>query len=137
MANEQDHRSGWELIDDAECRRAAAIVERVGRRWNSGILLALARGATRFTEITARVDGLSDRMLAARLKELEQLGLVDRLVEPTTPVSVRYRLSARGEDLLASLQALVGYGQRWEKKPSGAGDLEWWEREHGARDRST
>jgi DNA-binding HxlR family transcriptional regulator len=107
------------MIDDDECRRAAAIVERVGRRWNSGILLALARGATRFTEIIARVDGLSDRLLALRLKELEQMGLVDRIVEPTMPVSVRYRLTARGQDLLAALQPLAAYGQRWEQAPAG------------------
>jgi DNA-binding HxlR family transcriptional regulator len=117
VTTEQGRLSGWELIDDDECRRAAAIVERVGRRWNSGILLALARGASRFTEIVAQVDGLSDRMLAARLKELEQIGLIDRTVEPTTPVSVRYRLTARGQDLLASLQPLVAYGQRWETGP--------------------
>jgi DNA-binding HxlR family transcriptional regulator len=107
----------WEVIDDDECRRAAAIVEQVGRRWNGSILLALARGATRFTEILTRIDGLSDRMLAARLKELEQVGLIDRIVEPTTPVSVRYRLTVRGQDLLTSIQPLVSYGQRWEKRP--------------------
>ena|ERR1700677_3977573 len=95
-----------------------AIVERVGRRWTSGILLALGRGATRFTEILARVDGLSDRLLAARLRELEQLGLVDRIVEPTTPVSVRYRLTVRGRDLLTALQPIVAYGQRWESAPA-------------------
>ena len=73
----------------------------------------------RDVEIVARVDVLSDRMLAARLKELEQIGLIDRIVEPTTPVSVRYRLTARGQDLLASLQPLVAYGQRWEsRRPS-------------------
>jgi DNA-binding HxlR family transcriptional regulator len=115
----EQHHPGWNLIDDEECRRTAAIVERVGRRWNSGILLAVARGASRFTEIVARVDGLSDRMLAARLKELEQIGLIDRIVEPTTPVSVRYRLTARGQDLLAALQPLVAYGQRWETARGG------------------
>jgi DNA-binding HxlR family transcriptional regulator len=117
VTSERNQIGDWELIDDEECRRTVGIVERVGRRWNSGILLAVARGASRFTEIVARVDGLSDRMLAARLKELEQLGLIDRIVEPTTPVSVRYRLTVRGQDLLASLQPLVAYGQRWEKAP--------------------
>jgi DNA-binding HxlR family transcriptional regulator len=114
----EQHPPGWDLIDDEECHRTAAIVERVGRRWNSGILLAIARGASRFTEIVARVDGLSDRMLAARLKELERIGLIDRIVEPTMPVSVRYRLTARGRDLLAALQPLVAYGQRWETAPN-------------------
>ena len=118
MTNE---RETWELIDDDECRRATAIVERVGRRWNSAILLALARGATRFSEVIARVDGLSDRMLAARLKELEQMGLIDRIVEPTTPVSVRYRLTERGGELLAAIQPLVRYGLRWESpRPAGS-----------------
>jgi DNA-binding HxlR family transcriptional regulator len=118
IAHERPGEPGdWELIDDEECRRTADIVERVGRRWNGGILLALARGASRFTEIVARVEGLSDRMLAARLKELEQIGLVDRVVEPTTPVSVRYYLTARGRDLVAALQPLAAYGQRWETTP--------------------
>jgi DNA-binding HxlR family transcriptional regulator len=117
VTSRRSQAGGWELIDDEECRRTAGIVERVGRRWNSSILLAVARGASRFTEIVARVDGLSDRMAAARLKELEQLGLIDRIVEPTTPVSVRYRLTVRGQDLLASLQPLVAYGQRWERAP--------------------
>lgn len=116
MTRERFAHLGWEVIDDEECRRATDIVEFVGRRWISGILLALARGATRFGEIQAMVHGLSARMLAARLRELGQVGLVDRVVEPTTPVSVRYRLTPRGQDLLASLQALVSYGQRWESE---------------------
>jgi DNA-binding HxlR family transcriptional regulator len=122
VVSERRRSSSWELIDDDQCRRAAAIVEQVGRRWNGSILLALARGATRFTEILARIDGLSDRMLAARLKELEQVGLVDRIVEPTTPVSIRYRLTVRGQDLLASIQPLVAYGLRWEEAPKSGAD---------------
>ena len=42
------------------------------------------------------------------------VNLVDRVVEPTVPVSVRYRLSSRGRDLLASLQPLQEYTSRWE-----------------------
>ncbi len=114
MTIERQTATGWETIDDEMCRRATSVVEAVGRRWSSAILLAIARGASRFSEITASVDGLSDRMLAVRLRELEHLGLTDRLVEPTTPVTVRYQLTARGRDLLASLQPLVDYGQRWE-----------------------
>ncbi len=56
-------------------------------------------------------------MLALRLRELEHAGLVDRIVEPTTPVTIRYRLTVRGRDLLAALQPLARYGQRWESAP--------------------
>jgi DNA-binding HxlR family transcriptional regulator len=115
---EQQAPTGWELIDDDLCRLATGVVELVGRRWSSAILLALARGAERFGEVLGMVAGLSDRMLALRLRELEHAGLVDRIVEPTTPVTIRYRLTARGRDLLASLQPLARYGQRWESAPN-------------------
>ena len=114
MTIAQQAPTGWELIDDEQCRRATGVVELVGRRWSSAILLALARGAERFGEVLGLVVGLSDRMLAVRLRELEHAGLVDRIVEPTTPVSIRYRLTVRGRDLMASLQPLVRYGLRWE-----------------------
>jgi DNA-binding HxlR family transcriptional regulator len=101
-------------IDDEECRRVAGVMDVVGRRWASGILLALGRGAGRFSEILELVDGLSRRMLAVRLRELESSGLVDREVIATTPVSVRYQLTARGVDLLRSLRPMALYAQRWE-----------------------
>ncbi|GAA3287498.1 winged helix-turn-helix transcriptional regulator [Arthrobacter citreus] len=106
-------------IDDEECRRLAGVMEVVGRRWASGILLALGMGAERFTEIEHRVLGLSGRMLAVRLRDLEAAGLVERLVEPTIPVSIRYRLSERGLDLLRSLQPLARYAGRWESDDAG------------------
>jgi DNA-binding HxlR family transcriptional regulator len=104
-------------IDDSLCRGFLGSVELVGKRWSSGILLALARGAERFSEIIASIPGLSDRVLAERLRELESVGLLRREVIATMPVQVRYRLTDRGADLLDSLQPLVGWSQRWEKQP--------------------
>ena len=109
--------SAWPLIDDEECRRATATIELIGRRWSSAILLAIGRGAARFREIRGMVDGLSDRMLSVRLRELEQIGLVARTVEPTTPVTVRYGLTPRGAELLTATQPLARYAQRWEPRP--------------------
>lgn len=77
-------------------------------------MLAIARGASRFSEIIAVVDGLSDRLLAQRIKELEAAGLVTRTVISSTPVQIRYTLTERGTDLIASLQPLVAWTQRWE-----------------------
>ena len=61
-------RAEWKQIDDEQCRLFHASVELIGRRWSSAILLALSRGAYRFSEIHASVPGLSDRMLAQRLR---------------------------------------------------------------------
>lgn len=91
------------------------MLEVIGKRWSGGILLAVARGAHRFSEINESVRDLSGRMLAVRLREFEVAGLVDRVVIPTMPVVVRYELTAQGRDLLASLQPIAGYASRWKR----------------------
>jgi DNA-binding HxlR family transcriptional regulator len=107
-------------IDDASCREATSALEFVGRRWTGAIMLALGRGATRFGEIEAAVDGLSARLLTARLRELDEHGIVEREVTPTTPVSVRYRLTPRGRDLLDAMQPLQAYQARWGSSVTSA-----------------
>jgi len=104
---------GFEHIDDELCRSFQTHLEVIGRRWNSGIMLAAVRGATRFSEYRAVVDGIPDRLLSQRLRELESEGLIERTVVPTTPVLVRYRPTPRGRDLLKILQPLVGYSYRY------------------------
>jgi DNA-binding HxlR family transcriptional regulator len=115
VADTQVHSrpSGWTQIDDDQCRRLSGALEFIGRRWSGSILLAMTRGATRFGEIRASVSGLSDRMLAARLKEFEHAGLATRLVEPTTPVSVRYELTPRGAALMNAVRPLAEFGEVW------------------------
>jgi DNA-binding HxlR family transcriptional regulator len=79
-------------------------------------LLAVARGARRFSEIRGCVPGLSDRLLAQRLRELETAGLVRREVTPTMPVQVTYHLTPSGAELMAALQPLVRWGLRWHSE---------------------
>ncbi|WP_084003119.1 winged helix-turn-helix transcriptional regulator [Agromyces aureus] len=94
-------------IDEAACRRFQRSVEFAGRKWNGAILLAGVRGARRFSEYRATVDGISDRLLAARLKELEAEGVIERHVKATTPVTITYTPSASGLQLIELLQPLV------------------------------
>lgn len=104
----------WLSADEAQCQHAGEVLEVVGQRWSPSILLALARGVERFGEIVAMTAGLSARMLAVRLKQLETARLVERIVIPTTPVTIRYRLTAQGLDLINALHAVADYVQRWE-----------------------
>jgi DNA-binding HxlR family transcriptional regulator len=101
---------GYEHIDDSLCRSFQVHLEVVGRKWNSGILLAAMRGATRFSEYRSLVSGVSDRLLSQRLRELEAEGLIERVVTPTTPVLVRYLPTERGRELMRVLQPLVHWG---------------------------
>lgn len=105
-----DSRPQPAILDEAQCRGFQTAIELVGRRWTGAILLSISRGAHRFGEITRSVDGLSDRLLSQRLKELEAEQLVERTVVPTSPAYSLYTLSDRGERLMAALQPLAEWG---------------------------
>jgi DNA-binding HxlR family transcriptional regulator len=98
-------------------------VELIGRRWTGAILRALLADVCRFNELAAAVPGLSDRMLAERLRELESEGLVVRKVIPSSPVRVEYNLTDKGRALESVVRAVAGWAETWSgestKSPAG------------------
>ena len=95
-------------------------VELIGRRWSGAILRALMSGATRFSDVTAAVPGLSDRLLSERLKELEAEGLVTRTVVPSTPVRIEYGLTPKGQALNEVMAAISTWAETWLREPAPA-----------------
>src|SRR6201996_5024671 len=85
-----------------EVRETASLLE---RRWQLSILYAALTGAIRFNEFAEAVAGISPRMLAERLRDLEGAGLVQRTVIPSSPPTVEYRLTERGKRAGPDLQA--------------------------------
>jgi len=106
----------FETIDDEKCVAIVQHLEFLGRRWVGGILLAGARGARRFSEYRALVDGISDRMLSVRLKELEADGMIERTVTPTTPVTISYAPTRDGLELISAVQPLARWAHRDEMR---------------------
>jgi DNA-binding HxlR family transcriptional regulator len=96
------------------CPQYQRTVELIGRRWTGAILRALFAGVSRFSDLSVTVPGLSDRMLAERLKELEIEGIVLRTVIPETPVRVEYSLTDKGRDLDIVIVAVASWAERWE-----------------------
>lgn len=70
-------------------------------------------GPRRFCELTASVEGLSDRVLSDRLRELELEGVIERVVYPQIPVRVEYRLTEKGHDLKPVVDAIHTWAERW------------------------
>ena len=88
-------------------------VELIGRRWTGAIVRILLAGPARFGGLKSRIPDLSDRLLSERLKELEDAGLVERAVEQDRPVTVSYRLTARGRALEPALDAIGRWAEEW------------------------
>ncbi|MFF9486445.1 winged helix-turn-helix transcriptional regulator [Streptomyces sp. NPDC014676] len=99
-------------IYDDTCPSFQEAIELVGRRWTGSILVAASQGARRFGEYRAVIDGISDRLLSQRLKELERQGLIRRTVIPTTPVQIQYSLAPAGHALIDALQPLAEWSMR-------------------------
>jgi DNA-binding HxlR family transcriptional regulator len=99
------------------CNAYHHAVELIGRRWTGLILQVLLGGARRFSDISAAIPGLTDRMLSERLKELEAERIVTRTVIPETPVRVEYQLTERGHALGPVLEAIGTWAQCWLADP--------------------
>lgn len=101
------------------CRKCAPVPEDVrvaadllGSRWTLAIVYAAHSGATRFNELKASVGNIPPRTLVARLAELEQAGIVERVVIDARPPQVEYRLTEEGLRLEALLAALSAFAAR-------------------------
>jgi DNA-binding HxlR family transcriptional regulator len=91
-----------------EVRRAAGLLE---RRWTVSILWASSEGAIRFNEIKQSVGEIPPRTLAQRLVELEEAGVLERVVVDARPPRVEYRLTDEGRRLKHVVDAVVRYAR--------------------------
>jgi DNA-binding HxlR family transcriptional regulator len=88
-------------------------VELIGKRWTGAVVGVLLDGPLRFNELVATVPGMSERLCADRLRELEAEGLVIRRVLPGPPLGVEYELTDAGRDLEGALDAVGRWAHRW------------------------
>lgn len=83
----------------------------VGGKWKFWILFHLLSGTTRFGELHRRLPGISRQMLTIQLRELEQVGLLRRLVYIQMPPKVEYSLTELGWSLEPLLHQLEIWGK--------------------------
>jgi DNA-binding HxlR family transcriptional regulator len=85
------------------------VLRHLTNRWGMLAMLALADGTARFSDLRRRVEGVSERMLAQTLKELEADGFVRRTAHPVVPPHVDYDLTPLGSEVLERMLALGGW----------------------------
>ena len=90
----------------AGCKNVAPVLNRVGDKWSMQVVMNLAEGPRRFSELKRALDGVSQRMLTLTLRGLERDGLVSRHVTPTIPPRVDYELTDLGNSLRGPVRAL-------------------------------
>jgi DNA-binding HxlR family transcriptional regulator len=84
----------------------------LGGAWTPNVLWNLSGGPRRFGELRIDMPRITAKVLSARLRELEEKGVIARQVMPTSPPSVEYSLTPLGRELVPAIQSIVRVGQK-------------------------
>lgn len=90
----------------------------ISDRWKVLIIRDLLDGTKRFGEIRKSVGNVSQKVLTANLRSMEDSGLLTRKVYPEVPPRVEYTLTQTGYSLKPILDAMVEWGTEYKKKNS-------------------
>ena len=91
----------------------------ISSKWKVLIVRDLLAGTKRFGELRRSVGNVSQKVLTAQLREMEEDGLVDRKVYPEVPPRVEYSLTELGRRLEPVLSALWNWGETYQSKNAG------------------
>ncbi len=85
-------------------------------KWKLPLILSLVKSSKRFNEIQNELTGISSKVLAKELKDLELNDFITRTVYPTTPVSIIYEATEYSRTLKNVLRELSAWGEQHREK---------------------
>ena len=90
-------------------------VDLVGKRWTLLVLLEIYRGQKlRFNELKGKMDGITQKVLSQRLKELEDNGLINKKIDSKSiPIKTEYSLTEQGKDFVPIIKYIKKWGLKW------------------------
>jgi DNA-binding HxlR family transcriptional regulator len=97
-----------EFPPDAFAKACASrvVLDRIGDRWTVLVVGALSGGRLRFSELRARIEGVTPKVLTQTLRALERDGILTRTVFAEVPPRVEYELTDLGRNLLTPIDAI-------------------------------
>lgn len=88
----------------------------IGDKWKVLILRDLMPGTKRFGELKKSIGGVSQKVLTAQLRAMEESGLVIRTAYPEVPPRVEYSLTELGQSLKPILDSMWDWGEEYKAK---------------------
>lgn len=86
----------------------------IGDKWKVLILRDLMPGTKRFGELRRSIGNVSQKVLTAQLRAMEECGLVNRTVYAEVPPRVEYSLTELGQSLKPILDAMSDWGEGYK-----------------------
>ncbi len=88
----------------------------ISDRWKVLIIRDLLDGTRRFGELKKSIGSISQKVLTANLRSMEDSGLLTRKVYPEVPPRVEYTLTETGYSLKPILDAMMAWGTEYKQK---------------------
>ena len=88
----------------------------ISNRWKVLIIRELLTGTKRFGELKKSVGTISQKVLTANLRSMEESGLLTRTVFPEVPPRVEYTLTETGYSLKPVLDSMVAWGTAYQEQ---------------------
>lgn len=101
-----------EKIKGYHCPVEAAM-DVIGGKYKALIVYELIGGTRRYNEIARAVPQATPRMLSKQLKELEEDGVINRILYPVVPPKTEYSLTELGQTLVPIVEALCSWGEHY------------------------
>jgi len=105
-AHQKRQAAQAQFADGLELCPARQLLEAISSKWVTLVMLELADGELRHSELRRRIPGASQKMLTSTLRALERDGLVTRLLTLSVPVRTDYELTPLGRSLLGVIHGM-------------------------------
>jgi DNA-binding HxlR family transcriptional regulator len=88
------------------------LLDTIGDKWVALVVYALGQSSPmRYSELSARIEGVSQKMLTQTLRGLERDGILTRTVTPSVPLRVDYALTSLGRSLVDVISHLTHWAE--------------------------
>lgn len=90
---------------------ARAFLDRMADHWSLLIIDLLQKESRRFNQLKRDIEGISQKVLSQKLKQLERDGLVSRTAFATVPVTVEYKLTDLGNSFAGTIEQVIKWAE--------------------------
>lgn len=94
------------------CHKFKQASKMLSKPWVGLIINQLLHGPKRFNQLESEIH-ISGKVLSTKLRELEHLGLINRLIYDEKPVRIEYQLTEKGKSLEPIMKTIADWSQTW------------------------
>ncbi|MBP6672916.1 MAG: helix-turn-helix transcriptional regulator [Bacteroidetes bacterium] len=111
MKRAKNESYGKKVVAESSCP-VTFTMGKIGGKWKPVILYLVQKDCNRFGRLQKAIAGVSKQMLTAQLRELEQDGILDRIIFAEIPPRVEYKITKLGKTLFPIIESMREWGER-------------------------